>query len=125
MVLPVQARLVQAEIATAALGERTPASRAAIRVACGLDTVYPIIGERHAVVCVGSSYRGRDLLLINPTAPSRTIAVFARDAAPCITVHDTAEDEVFPIRIHRHDAKKLFGDRILGAEERAILYPSP
>ena len=81
--------------------------------------------EGNAVVCTGSPYRGRDLLLINPTDLHRTITVFARDASHCITVSASNDDEMFPIRIHLSDAKRLFGDRGLGNAERAILYPSP
>jgi hypothetical protein len=81
--------------------------------------------EGNAVVCAGSPYRGRDLLLINPTDPHRAITVFARDASHCIRVPASNDDEMFPIRIHLSDGRRLFGDRGLGDAERAILYPSP
>lgn len=81
--------------------------------------------DGYAAVCEGSSYRGTDLLLLNPNDTSKTITVFSRNSFSCIKVGNAREDEVILVQINPKDAKNLFGDIIFSSKENAILYPAP
>lgn len=82
------------------------------------------LGNGNAAVCRNSRFRGRDLLLLNPENPSRSITVFSRDIFTCITVGPDDMSQTELIQINRNDAEKLFGSQNVEAKEPAILFPA-
>ena len=79
--------------------------------------------DGNAAVCEGSRYRGRDLILLNPREPSKTISVFARNSFSCIRVDNGDEESDMLVQINHNDGKKLFGDILFSAKEEAVLFP--
>lgn len=82
------------------------------------------IPDGKASVCMNSSYRGMNLLLLNPRDRSKTLTVFARNNIACNDSgqHNQKDDNI--IKINKHDAKSLFGDIVLSTKEKAILFPT-
>ncbi len=95
----------------------------------GIDVDVAVISaekvlDGNAAVCEGSVYRGRDLLLLNPSDLRKTINVFSRNSFQCIKPSAGIEKGKPLVQINPNDAIKLFGNIIFKAKEQAILYPT-
>jgi hypothetical protein len=84
------------------------------------------ITDGHAAVCVGSKFRGRDLLILNPTNEV-TISVLVSKSFLCHHNRGNRHsvDEIQVIKINHNDGQKLFAGKKPENEEHVIIYPAP
>lgn len=82
------------------------------------------IRNGNAAVCQFSKYKGRDLLLLNPNDPTKTITVFSRNSFPCIKQSNGNGLKKPLVQLNPNDAKKLFGNIVFSSRQGAVLYPA-